>query len=580
MPEFERVVSSPVRLAGGLHLAHLTLLAATDAVVRHHRAAGRRVEWRVASLAGDLGAQAAVERQLTQGGQRRADLGREAFVERVRVFEAECRAETTSQLADLGIHVDLDAGSVDREPVAQAARTAFVRLYEAGLLTRQERVVGTCPWCETVVDRAESVAADVPGEQLILRLTVLGDADVDLRVAVTAPELLAGLVAVAVPEDHPAAGHKVQVPIIDNAVPVVAEAGVDEPVLVVPAHDAGALATARRLGLVPIEVLDASGVVRAPGPLDGLARYAARAAARELLAAEGAIADATETVERLNRCRRCGTVLVPRLGQHWFLPMADLEVAAADVVRQGAVEFAPAGARDDLLERAGNGGDWCLSHQVWAGQPVPVSTCLDCGSLEVAVDAAPSSCGRCMGTLVPDDDVLDARFVGAMALLSDAGWPDDQAGLVRTAEFTMLTVSGVGVSWWALPVAALGLRLAGAVPFSRVAVQPVHASPDEPDPTLPVDLDVRTAEAGTRAVRASLVAGGLDIDAGRALVDMIDAPPPGDGNADELLDACTAAMDAGTPSVAVALLAGFLAGGVRPADRGRVASFAAPILGE
>ena len=27
----ERVVSSPVRLAGGLHLAHLTLLAATDA---------------------------------------------------------------------------------------------------------------------------------------------------------------------------------------------------------------------------------------------------------------------------------------------------------------------------------------------------------------------------------------------------------------------------------------------------------------------------------------------------------------------------------------------------------------------
>lgn len=569
-----------MRLAGGLHLAHLILLAATDAVVRHHRAAGRRVEWQVVSLAGDLGGQAAVERQLAQGGQRRADLGREAFVERVRAFEAEWRADTTSQLADLGIHVDLDAGTVDREPVARAARTAFVRLYEAGLLTRQERVVGTCPWCETVVDRAESVPAEVPGERLVLRMPVLDDSGGDLQVAVSAPELLPGVVAVAVPEDHPAAGRKVQVPIIDNAVPVVGEAGLEEPKLVVPAHDATALAIARRLGLVPIEVLDASGVVVVPGPLDGLARYAARAAARELLEAEAAIAEATETVEQLDRCRRCGTVLVPRLGQHWFLPMADLEVAAADAVRQGAVEFAPAGARDDLLARAGNGGDWCLSHQVWAGQPVPVSTCLDCGSLDVNVDGAPSSCGRCMGTLVPDDDVLDARFVGAMALLSDAGWPDDQAGVAQTAAGTMLTVSGVGVSWWALPVAALGLRLAGTVPFAHVAVQPVHAPPEDPDPTLPVDLDARTAAAGTRAVRAALVTGGLDIDAGCTLVEMIDAPPPGEGNADELLDACTAAMDAGTPSVAVAHLTGFLAGGVRPADAPRIAAVAAPILGE
>lgn len=575
----ERIVSSPVRLAGGLHLAHLTLLAATDAVVRHHRAAGRTIEWPLVSLAGDLGAQAAVERQLTQAGQRRGDLGRDGFVERVRAFEADCRAETTAQLAELGIHVDLDAGTVDREPVAAAARTAFVRLYEAGLLTRQERVVGTCPWCETVVDRAESVPAEVPGERLTLRMPLLDDEGTDLLVAVWAPELLPGVVAVAVPAEHPAAGRKVHVPIIDNAVPVVGEEGVDEPALVVPAHDADALVIARRLGLLPIEVLDASGVVRVSGPLEGLARYAARAAARELLEAEAAIAEASETVEHLDRCRRCSTVLVPRLGQHWFLPMADLEVAAADAVRQGAVEFAPASARDDLLERAGNGGDWCLSHQVWAGQPVPVSTCLDCGSLDVTVDGS-SSCGRCMGTLVPDDDVLDARFVGAMALLSDAGWPDDQAGVVRTAAATMLMVSGVGVSWWALPVAALGLRLADAIPFCHVAVQPVHAPPDEPDPTLPVDLQTRTEAAGTRAVRAALVAGGLDIDTGRALVDMVDAPPVGDGDIEELIEACTAAMEAGTPSVAVAHLAGFLAGGVRPADVARVAAVAALILGE
>ena len=579
MPQPDRIVTSPVRLAGGLHLAHLTLLAAADAVVRHHRAAGRTVEWPVASLAGDLGGQAAVERQLSQSGQRRTDLGREGFVERVKAFEADCRAATTAQLSELAIEVDLEAGTTDRDAVAAAARIAFVRLFEAGLLQREERVVGTCPWCETVVDQAESIPADVPGERLGLRLQVLDDPAVDLVVDVTAPELLPGVVAVAVPADHVAAGHKAQIPVIDNAVPVVAEDEISTPTLVVPAHDADAFRTARRLGFVPIEVLDATGIVRVPGPLDGLARYAARAAARELLEAEGAIAGAEETVEHLDRCRRCGTVLVPRLGQHWFLPMADLEVAAADAVRQGAVEFAPAGARDVLLERAGNGGDWCLSHQVWAGQPVPVATCLDCGSLEVAVDSS-ASCGRCMGTLAPDDDVLDARFVGAMALLSDAGWPGDPAGPATAASGTMLMVSGVGVSWWALPVAALGLRLADAIPFAHVAAQPVHAPPEEPDPTLPVDLEVRIAATGKRAVRAALVAGGLDIDAGAALVELVDAPPDGDGDVAELADACAAAFDAGTPSLAVTHLSGFLAGGVRTTDAAGVAAVAAPILGE
>jgi hypothetical protein len=181
---------------------------------------------------------------------------------------------------------------------------------------------------------------------------------------------------------------------------------------------------------------------------------------------------------------------------------------------------------------------------------------------------------------VADDDVLDARFVGALVPLSDAGWPDDQSGPAQAAAATMLAVTAVGVVWWALPMAALGLRLADAVPFSHVAAQPVNAPPEDPDPTLPVDLDARTAAVGRRAVRAALVAGGLDLEAGRALVDLVDQPPPGDGWVDELVESCAAAFDVGTPALAVAQLSGFLAGGVRPPDIPRVAEVAAPILGE
>jgi valyl-tRNA synthetase len=573
-----RILTSPVRLSGGLHLAHLTMLASADALVRYHRAAGIPVTWEAACMAGDLGAQAAVERQLSQAGQRRADLGREAFVERVRAFEVDCRAQVAAQLGHLGIEADLESGAIDQEAVAKAARTAFVRLYEAGLLSREERVVAACPRCETVVDRADVTGVDVPEERLTLRLERV-DGDGVVNVSLVEVELLPGVVAVAVPPDDPAAGHRVEVPLAGGPVPVTAEPGLTEAQLVVPAHDAEALTIARRLGLAPVEVLDAAGVVRVAGPLDGLARYAARTEAREVLVAEGAVVSTAETVERHERCRRCGTVLVPRLGQHWFLPMADLEVAAADVMRQGAVEFAPASARDDLLTRAGHGGDWCLSHQVWAGQPVPVATCLDCGSLDVAVEPS-TSCGKCMGTLAAGDDVLDARFIGALWPLSAAGWPDDQAGPAAAAAETMLVVSAIGVAWWALPMAALGVRLAEVVPFAYVAAEPVAATEDDPDPSLPVDLERRTADTGHRAVRAALVAGGLDLDAGRALVELVEAPPAGEGSVDEFADACIAAYEAGTPSGAVAQLAGFLPGGVHPADVPRVLDLAAPILGD
>ena len=267
----------------------------------------------------------------------------------------------------------------------------------------------------------------------------------------------------------------------------------------VPAHDAEALTIARRLGLAPVEVLDATGIVRATARWTGwpATRPGPR---RELLVAEGAVVERRRRSSTIDRCRRCGTVLVPRLGQHWFLPMADLEVAAADAVRQGAVEFAPATARDDLLARAGDGGDWCLSHQVWAGQPVPVSTCLDCGSLDVAVDAV-VVVRQVHGHAGAGDDVLDARFVGALWPLARRAGPTTRRGRPTPAPHHAGGQPG-GVAWWALPMAALG-----AAPGRRRALRlrgrPARGRPARTIPTrpLPVDLDARTADAGRRAVR-------------------------------------------------------------------------------
>lgn len=583
MPEPYRILTSPVRVTGELHLAHLSTLASVDALLRRARSEGAEVSWQAATLAGDLGSQAIVERDLAREGTSRADLGRDAFVARVRAQEADARERVTQELVAAGITADLSADALDTDAAVRAARTAFVRLYEAGLLTRQERVVETCPRCRTVVDPADSLPAPLEAEIITLKLgppeatgpQVTFEVEVDLLAA----ELLPGVVAVAVPEDHPAAGSQVVIPVADTTVPVIVDDRVEGPELVIPSHDPMGLAIARGHGLLPVDVLDADGIVRTEGPLQGLARFAARAAARQMITADGNVLVVRPGAEPSTRCRRCGTVLVPRRGRHWFLPMAELEVAAADAVRESDMAFAPPAARDELLERAGLAGDWCLSHQVWAGQPVPVSACLDCGQLAVSVELS-ESCGKCMGTLVAEDDVLDARFVGVVWPLATAGWPGADKGPAELAPTTTLVVGPSGVVKWVLPMAALGVWLTGVVPFGSVAVHHVVATEEDPDPRLPVDLAALVSEEGQRVVRAALLAGGLDLDAARALVAAVDDPPTGEAEIDDLLAAYDAAFAAGTPGDVLPVLAGTLDEGISPDAVDRVRALAAPLLGD
>ena len=275
MPEPYRLVTSPTPVTGPLRLSTLSALVSIDALLRRARADGHRTEWAAAALAGDLSEQRAVEQELARRGTDRATVGRLAFVDEVRRFELDQRARVRHQLDRLGIGLPDRRGRTDSRAATSAARTAFVRLYDAGLLHRVERVQPECPRCQTVVDRLDCEPVELDGEQLLVRLPYQ-DGNGDLIVSVAAPELLPGAVAVAVPDGHEGADRAVRLPIGGPSVPVVADPGRELPEPVVPAHHEGDLGLARGLGLVPVEVLDGEGVVRAPGPLDGLARYAAR----------------------------------------------------------------------------------------------------------------------------------------------------------------------------------------------------------------------------------------------------------------------------------------------------------------
>lgn len=569
-----RILTSPVRTTGGLPWPHAATLAAADAVARWAVANGDDVEWVAAFLAADLAGQFAVERDLARAGQERVSIGREAFVARARALEASDRERARSVLDELAIDGDLRVDSpLDDEGVVRAARIAFVRLFDAGLLEQAEKVVATCPRCATVVDSVDAEAGEMESAQYSLTFAFPGDRD-GVDVDMIALELLPGVVAVAVPSGHDAVGREVEVPATERVVPVIA-AEVDAPIALVPAHDAAALTLARQAGLTPREVLGGDGTVQIDGRWHGLGRYAARAATAEALVAERRVSDPTPAAEVCGRCRQCGTVVVPRLGWHWFLPMADLERAAADAVREGEVAFSPPAAREAFLARAGQGGDWCLSHQVWSGYPVPAGHCRDCNQVVVAADL-PTSCGKCMGEVVPNVDVLDARFLGTVWPLAIAGWPDDETGPARLAPDTTLMVGPTGLAKWALPMAAIGARLAAAVPFARVSVHPEVAVPPRPSD---IDLHEVVAAAGAPVARLALLSVAGDLEQAQNLADRVAAAAEGKAHVDAVALAVDEAMAAAAPAAAVAAAAGAAEEGVPVGQHERLAGVLGPLVG-
>jgi valyl-tRNA synthetase len=567
-----RIVSSPLHLAGGLAADQLGSLVAIDATRRWWEARGAAVDVIAAPFSASLAMQHAVERELAREGHDRETLGRDAFIERAGAVEDAWRTGAVDLLA--GLRVDLASAfagaATDAPVVVDAARIAFVRLFDAGLLELADRVVDVCPRCTTVVHAADAESGTVSTEAVTVRLQ-WSDGEGTVDVQVPHPELLPGAVAVAVAEGHPAEGRQVVLPVLGRAVPVVAGAAA-EPMLVVPAHDAASHEIAFREGLAPVEVLGTDGTVALAGALAGLPRFGARAEVTALLDAEGAVVGRDEVDDAVARCRACGTVLVPRLGRHWFLHTAELEVAAADAVRQGLIHFSPSGAGLDFLNWAGYIGDWCISHQIWGAHAIPVATCTDCAEPAVGL-TPPDTCRKCMAELTPETAVFDARFLGVVWGLVSAGWPDHEAA-VGAAARTTLAVRPSGLFTWAVPMAALGLRLAGVAPFASVVVH--DASEHVPDP----------AVTPPEVARLALL-GHLDIDDARALWERTAspsapaahdaAPAVPDVDLDAVEAALAAAVDDVQPGLALPALAAAVRAGIPVHQRARLGTIMAPL---
>jgi valyl-tRNA synthetase len=194
------IVLPPPNRTGTLHLGHAMMLAIEDLLIRFHRMQGRKAYWVPGTDHAAISTQVKVEQMLMAQGMKdpRRELGREAFLEKVREFAQASRDTIVSQCKAMGSSMDWtrEKYTLDAERSA-AVNAMFKMMHEDELIERGFRVVNWDPQFKTTLSDDEVEMKETTARLL----TFTYDAGFPIPISTTRPETKFGDTAVAVHPD-------------------------------------------------------------------------------------------------------------------------------------------------------------------------------------------------------------------------------------------------------------------------------------------------------------------------------------------------------------------------------------------
>jgi len=473
------IIMPPPNVTGELHVGHALTATLEDIMIRWHRMGGDPTLWLPGVDHAGIAAQVVVEQQLAGEGLDRHKLGRDKFLERMRQWANKCRRTIAEQHQRLGASCDWsrEKFTLDDGP-SRAVRTAFMRLYNKGLIYRGERIINWCPRCATALSDLEVDHKDIQGHLYYVRYPLAEGKEEFITVATTRPETILGDTAVAVnPGDErfkAMLGKKVILPAIKRVIPIIADEVVDPnfgtgAVKVTPAHDPVDFEIAQRQGLPLVNILNLDVTMNEnTGKYAGLDRFDCRKAILADLERDGLLVKVELYTHSVGHCDRCQVIIEPLASKQWFIKTLPLAKSAIDAVSDGRIAIIPERFIKVYLNWLENIRDWCISRQLWWGHRIPVWYCQNCSELTVTADEA-KSCGHCGSPNIEQDkDVLDTWFSSALWTHSTLGWPDDTKELRYFYPTTVMETGYDIIFFWVARMIMMGLEDTGDIPFSTV----------------------------------------------------------------------------------------------------------------
>jgi len=472
------IIMPPTNVTGELHLGHALTATLEDIMVRWHRMKEEPALWLPGTDHAGIATQVIVERQLAEQGQTKDEIGREKFAELTWEWTNKSRQTIRRQHQLLGASCDWtrEKFTLDEGP-SRAVRTAFVRLYNKGLIYRGERMINWCPRCQTALSDLEVEHKDIVGHLYYIRYP-LTESEGFVTVATTRPETFLGDTAVAVnPDDERYKnfiGKSVTLPIIDKEIPIITDDAVDTSfgtgaLKITPAHDPTDFEVAQRHNLPLVNIMNPDATMNEnAGPYQELERFACRDKVLADLKDKNLLEKIEPYSHSVGHCGRCQTMIEPKVSLQWFVQTQPLAKAAIEAVKDGRVTIIPERFAKIYFDWMENIRDWCISRQLWWGHRIPVWYCQDCGKLTVSVDGS-SACTHCGSKqIIQDPDVLDTWFSSALWPHSTLGWPEDTDDLRYFYPGSVMETGYDILFFWVARMIMMGLEDTGEIPFHTV----------------------------------------------------------------------------------------------------------------
>src|SRR5258707_1361311 len=191
------IVIPPPNLTGSLHIGHMLDHTEIDVLTRWHRMRGYNTLYLSGTDHDSISTQRVVVKQLADQGINYRDLGREEFLKRVWKWKEESGGIITRQMKQIGESCDWSREKFTLSPELSAVVTeVFVRLYEEGLIYRENRLLNWCPVCLTVLSDLEVLHEERQGHLWYIKYPVAGTKDF-MVVATTRPGTMLGDTAAA-----------------------------------------------------------------------------------------------------------------------------------------------------------------------------------------------------------------------------------------------------------------------------------------------------------------------------------------------------------------------------------------------
>ncbi|XP_076353706.1 valine--tRNA ligase-like isoform X2 [Tachypleus tridentatus] len=507
------MVIPPPNVTGSLHIGHALTVAIQDSIVRWNRMQGKVVLWVPGCDHAGIATQVMVEKRLWKEKKKsRHEIGREQFIKDVLHWKNEKEEEIYRQLKMLGSSLDFNRASFTMDKKNSfAVNEAFIRMFEEGMIYRQEHLVNWCCSLQSAISDIEVEHIEVCGESLVdvpgmtepVKFGVLEmfaypleNSEREIVVSTTRLETMLGDTALAVHPDDSRYKHflgkYVQHPFTGQRLQVIAEESVKSEqgtgaLKVTPAHHMTDFMIGKKHNLESVDILDDKGYIKKEIPIFGaLPRFIARKMIREALKERGLYRGMEQHKYTIPICSRSRDIVEPRLKPQWFLQCSEQAEKAIQAVRKGELQIIPASHANVWEEWLGNIQDWCISRQLWWGHQIPAYRITNTNELVKSTketwiaahsgkQALLKACIK-LGVkqnqiqLERDPDVLDTWYSSALFPFSVFGWPEDSEDFKQFYPLSMMETGHDILFFWVARMVMLGQKLTGKLPFSKVVL--------------------------------------------------------------------------------------------------------------